>query len=72
MPQRALRRLAFKGFGDGDDAGKIAQFFGVLVERMAGDKEAQHLFFVGEPLAFFPVGDLGQFIGAAALARALR
>jgi hypothetical protein len=36
---------------------------------MAGDEEAEHLFFVGEAL-FFPVGDVRQIVAVAARRRA--
>ncbi len=68
----ALGRLAFEGFGGGDDAGEIAELLGVFVERMAGDEEAEDLFFIGEADAFFPVGDVGQIVGCCGRGRALR
>ena len=63
----ALGRLALDGFGDGNDGGKIANFFGVLVERVAGDEEAQHFLFIGEAHALFPIGDVGQIVAFVAV-----
>ena len=66
-PSARSARLALDGFGDGNDAGKIANLFGVLVERVAGDEEAQHFLFIGEALALFPVGDVGQIVAVVAV-----
>src|ERR1035438_7194045 len=62
----SLRRLALKGLGSGNDSGEIVQLLGVFIERMAADEEAKHFLFVGEPLAFFPVGYAGQVVVALA------
>ena len=63
----ALGWLAFERFGNGDDACKVAQFFCIFIQRMAGDKEAQHFLFVGQADAFFPVRNLGQVVVGAAM-----
>ncbi len=62
-------RLAFDGFGDGDHSGQIAELFGILVERVAGDKEAEDFFFVGKAVAFFPVSPVGQIVAVPAVDR---
>ena len=68
----ALGRFALEGFGGGDDAGEVAELLGVLVERMAGDEEAEDLFFIGEADAFFPVGDVRAGRRRCGRGRALR
>ncbi len=51
--------------GDGVDDFEVAEFFAVLVEGVAGDEEAQDLFFVLEAEVFVPVGYGGEsFFGA--------
>ena len=40
--------------------GEFGDFVFVLIERMAGDVEAQHLFFAGEFFGAGPIGDFGK------------
>ena len=49
--------------------GELGHLVFVLIERMAGDVETQHLFFAGEFLGAGPVGDFGKRVLGGGLLR---
>ena len=51
---------------------RLRDLLGVLVQRVAGDKEAEHFFFVGEAIALFPVGHARQIVARCDRGRAPR
>ncbi len=63
--RRRRRRLHLERGRCVDHVGQIAQFVGVLVERMAGDEEAEHFFFRLQPLVLVPVRHVGQRVRIA-------
>ena len=48
--------------GGGVDYVQIAQLLRILIQRVAGDKEAQHFFLCLQPLVLIPVGSVGQVV----------
>ena len=62
-----LGGLALQRFGSRNHAAQILDLVRILVQRMPGYKEAQHFFFVGQPLALFPVRNLGQIVAVPAV-----